>query len=218
MGSIITKISKKLIHSPKETKIIIVGLDGAGKTTILYKLKLGEIRTTVPTIGFNVETVKYKNIFFKVWDIGGQEKTRCLWEHYYRDTKGVIFVIDSSDIEHIDNDCNEYNHYNQASCYDNIRSRNNVGYYNEHCARDELQHMLNHPSLNNCPVLILANKQDLSNSMSVKEISERLQLNRVTSRKWYVQSTCAMTGEGLIQGLTWLSKNVNIKNKKNKMK
>merc|ERR1712187_928278 len=74
-----------------------VGLDAAGKTTILYKLKIGEVVTTIPTIGFNVETVEYKNINFTVWDIGGQDKIRKLWRYYYNNTQGVIFVVDSND-------------------------------------------------------------------------------------------------------------------------
>lgn len=67
----------------------MVGLDAAGKTTILYKLKLGEIVTTIPTIGFNVETVEYKNINFTVWDVGGQDKIRPLWRHYFQNTQGT---------------------------------------------------------------------------------------------------------------------------------
>ena len=81
-----------------------VGLDAAGKTTILYKLKLGEIVTTIPTIGFNVETVEYKNISFTVWDVGGQDKIRPLWRHYFQNTQGLIFVVDSNDRERIDGD------------------------------------------------------------------------------------------------------------------
>lgn len=80
---------------------ILVGLDAAGKTTILYKLKLGEIVTTIPTIGFNVETVEYKNICFTVWDVGGQDKIRPLWRHYFQNTQGFIFVVDSNDRERI---------------------------------------------------------------------------------------------------------------------
>lgn len=79
----------------------VVGLDAAGKTTILYKLKLGEIVTTIPTIGFNVETVEYKNICFTVWDVGGQDKIRPLWRHYFQNTQGLIFVVDSNDRERI---------------------------------------------------------------------------------------------------------------------
>lgn len=81
--------------------VIPVGLDAAGKTTILYKLKLGEIVTTIPTIGFNVETVEYKNICFTVWDVGGQDKIRPLWRHYFQNTQGLIFVVDSNDRERI---------------------------------------------------------------------------------------------------------------------
>ncbi|KAG8081150.1 hypothetical protein GUJ93_ZPchr0007g4372 [Zizania palustris] len=75
--------------------------DAAGKTTILYKLKLGEIVTTIPTIGFNVETVEYKNISFTVWDVGGQDKIRPLWRHYFQNTQGLIFVVDSNDRDRV---------------------------------------------------------------------------------------------------------------------
>ena len=68
-------------------RVCMVGLDGAGKTTILYKLKLGEVVHTIPTIGFNVETLEYKNIKFTVWDVGGQHKLRPLWKHYYLNTQ-----------------------------------------------------------------------------------------------------------------------------------
>jgi hypothetical protein len=91
----------KRLFSKKEMRILMVGLDAAGKTTILYKLKLGEIVTTIPTIGFNVETVEYKNINFTVWDVGGQDKIRPLWRHYYQNTQGIIFVVDSNDRDRI---------------------------------------------------------------------------------------------------------------------
>merc|ERR1712014_141647 len=83
-------------------RILMVGLDAAGKTTILYKLKLGEVVTTIPTIGFNVETVEYKNISFTVWDVGGQDKIRKLWRHYYQGTQGLIFVVDSCDRDRVE--------------------------------------------------------------------------------------------------------------------
>ncbi|GLJ51661.1 hypothetical protein SUGI_1097860 [Cryptomeria japonica] len=73
MGLTFTKLFQRLF-AKKEMCILMVGLDAAGKTTILYKLKLGEIVTIIPTIGFNVETVEYKNISFTVWDVGGQDK------------------------------------------------------------------------------------------------------------------------------------------------
>jgi len=156
-------------------RILMVGLDAAGKTTILYKLKLGEIVTTIPTIGFNVETVEYKNINFTVWDVGGQDKIRPLWRHYFQNTQGLIFVVDSNDRERI----------------------------NE--AHEELNKMLNEDELREAAVLIFANKQDLPNAMSVAEITDKLGLHSLRSRKWYIQSTCATSGDGLYEGLDWLS-------------
>ena len=88
MGSLFTKVWSRMIGT-KEMRILMVGLDAAGKTTILYKLKLGEVVNTIPTIGFNVETVEYKNIAFNVWDVGGQDKIRLLWRHYYTNTQSV---------------------------------------------------------------------------------------------------------------------------------
>ncbi|XP_059788886.1 ADP-ribosylation factor 4-like [Balaenoptera ricei] len=85
----------------KQMCILMAGLDAAGKMTTLYKLKLGEIVTTVPTTGFNVETVEYKNICFTVWDVDGQDKIRPLWRHYFQNTQGLIFVVDSTDRERI---------------------------------------------------------------------------------------------------------------------
>merc|ERR1712054_330598 len=98
---IFSKVFGKLVGK-KDCRILMVGLDAAGKTTILYKLKLGEVVTTIPTIGFNVETVEYKNISFNVWDIGGQDKIRKLWRYYYTNTQGLIFVIDSNDRDRIE--------------------------------------------------------------------------------------------------------------------
>jgi ADP-ribosylation factor-like protein 1 len=75
MGGIFSSVLSRLWGS-KERRILILGLDGAGKTTILYRLQIGEVVTTIPTIGFNVETVSYKNINFQVWDLGGQTSIR----------------------------------------------------------------------------------------------------------------------------------------------
>ena len=153
----------------------MVGLDAAGKTTILYKLKLGEIVTTIPTIGFNVETVDYKNVSFTVWDVGGQDKIRPLWRHYYQNTNGVIFVVDSNDRDRIND------------------------------ARAELSKMLSEEELRDAIVLVYANKQDLPNAMSVNEVTEKLELHKMRSRTWYIQATCASTGDGLYEGLDWLT-------------
>merc|ERR1712045_118475 len=176
------------LFGKKEMRILMVGLDAAGKTTILYKLKLGEIVTTIPTIGFNVETVEYKNINFTVWDVGGQDKIRPLWRHYYQNTQGIIFVVDSNDRERIDD----------ASGSDNS-------------AKEELHRMLAEDELRDAVVLVFANKQDLPNAMSVNEVTEKLGLNQLRNRQWYIQSTCATTGDGLYEGLDWLSNTLNKK-------
>jgi ADP-ribosylation factor protein 1 len=76
----------------------LLGLDAAGKTTILYKLKLNENVVTIPTIGFNVETIEFQNLSITVWDVGGQGVIRPLWRHYFDNNDGIIFVVDSSDI------------------------------------------------------------------------------------------------------------------------
>lgn len=126
-------------------------------------------------VGFNVETVEYKNINFTVWDVGGQDKIRPLWRHYFQNTQGLIFVVDSNDRERV----------NEAS--------------------EELQKMLNEDELREAAVLVFANKQDLPNAMSVAELTDKLGLHSIRSRKWYIQSTCATSGDGLYEGLDWLS-------------
>jgi len=181
MGNVFGNIWKKMFGK-KEMRILMVGLDAAGKTTILYKLKLGEVVTTIPTIGFNVETVEYKNISFTVWDVGGQDKIRPLWRHYYQNTQGIIFVVDSNDRDRLD----ESNGH-------------------EHSAKEELHHMLAEDELRDAVLLVLANKQDLPNAMSVNEVTSRLGLNQIRNRQWYIQATCATTGDGLYEGLDWLS-------------
>ncbi|CAO3664138.1 unnamed protein product [Rhizopus microsporus] len=100
MGIVFSNLWSRLF-SKAPVKIIIVGLDNAGKTTILYKLLMNQVVTTTPTIGSNVEEVEYKNLKFLMWDIGGQESLRSTWKTYYIDTKAVIMVIDSTDLNRL---------------------------------------------------------------------------------------------------------------------
>jgi small GTP-binding protein len=184
MGNIFQTLFSKMFGST-DMRILMVGLDAAGKTTILYKLKLGEVVTTIPTIGFNVETVEYKNINFTVWDVGGQDKIRPLWRHYYQNTQGVIFVVDSNDRDRID-DANGY----------------------DHSAKEELNRMLAEDELRDAVLLVFANKQDLPNALSVDEVTKRLGLTQIRHRQWHCQPTSAPTGDGLYDGLDWLSQAV----------
>ena len=168
----------KNLFGKTEARILMVGLDAAGKTTILYKLKLGEIVTTIPTIGFNVETVEYKNLKFTVWDVGGQDKLRPLWRHYFQNTNGVIFVVDSNDKERVTQ------------------------------ARNELTKMLLEDELRDAVLLVFANKQDLPNAMTTAELTDKIGLHSLRQRSWYIQGCCATSGEGLYEGLDWLATNV----------
>ena len=101
MGLFFSSLFSKLFGT-REYRILILGLDNAGKTTILYRLQVAEPVTTVPTIGFNVEALKYGNLTFQVWDLGGQSTIRPYWRCYFPNTDAVIFVVDSSDIERLD--------------------------------------------------------------------------------------------------------------------
>ncbi|XP_028262303.1 ADP-ribosylation factor 5-like [Parambassis ranga] len=148
MGLIISLLSR--FTSKRPVRILMVGLDAAGKTTLLYRLKLAEVVTTIPTIGFNVETVDYKNISFTVWDVGGQTVIRPLWRHYFTNTQGLIFVVDSNDSERIKD------------------------------AADELHKMLEEDELRGVATLVFANKQDLPRAMSVSDITEGLGLSRIS--------------------------------------
>eukprot|EP00736_Rhodelphis_marinus_P005288 Rmarinus@m.21067 len=166
---------------PTKVSICMIGLDAAGKTTTLFKMKLGEVLESVPTIGFNVETVEYKNVSFTVWDVGGQNKIRRLWHHYYANVAAVIYVVDSSDTDRMKE------------------------------ARDELHAALSDDRLRNASLLVLANKQDLPRALPTAAISDQLNLSNLRGRDWYIQSCCAVSGEGLYEGLDWLSANVKAK-------
>ncbi len=177
MGMIITKILYSLSNGGRPRRVVFLGLDAAGKTTVLYKLNIGEVVHTIPTIGFNVETVKHGNLEFSCWDIGGQKKIRALWHHYFQGTDAVIFVIDSNDRDRIDE------------------------------AKEELYAVLNHDLLRDAVLLIYANKQDLPNSMTPAEIADKLELTRnLRSRPWHIQGTIAVGGDGLYEGLDYLAK------------
>jgi small GTP-binding protein len=181
MGSWFSNTWKKLLGK-KDVRILMVGLDAAGKTTILYQLKMGETVKTIPTIGFNVETLEYKNLNFTVWDVGGQDKIRVLWKHYYQNTDGLIFVVDSNDKDRIED------------------------------ASEELKKMLAEEELKDAAVLVMANKQDLNGAMSPNDVTEKLGLQSLKGRQWLVQGTSATTGQGLKEGLDWMAKTLSNKN------
>eukprot|EP01136_Pigoraptor_vietnamica_P007906 Opistho-1_new@42594 len=177
MGILMTKFMQ-LFWSQEEYKVIITGLDNAGKTTILYQLLMNEVVVTSPTIGSNVEEVQYKNIHFVMWDIGGQESLRSSWATYYANTRCVVLVIDSTDRERLS------------------------------ITKEELYRMLAHEDLRRACLLVYANKQDVKGSMSAAEISTQLNLTSIKDHGWHIQACCALTGEGLYQGLDWVAAQV----------
>ena len=176
-GATISRLLPILLGK-QQCRILMVGLDAAGKTTILYQLKLGEMTQTKPTLGFNVETVSYKNIEFMVWDMGGQDKIRQLWSHYYEGTQALIFVVDSADAERMDE------------------------------ARQELHKLMEQEELKDAVLLVYANKQDVAGALSVQQVAESLQLGDLPdSRVWYLQACAAASadGAGVTDGLDWLA-------------
>ncbi|CAF1035230.1 unnamed protein product [Brachionus calyciflorus] len=170
-----------LFKSTKECRALILGLDAAGKTTILYRMKLGEVVTTIPTIGFNVETIKNKNMSITAWDVGGRDKIRPLYRHYYANTNIVIFVIDSNDRERIEE------------------------------TKEELFRFLREDELRECLVLILANKQDLDNSLSVDEIKKLIGFDEINHTKKAIYGISAINGTGLTEAFDWIAQTYNNK-------
>eukprot|EP00118_Oscarella_pearsei_P025495 m.308283 g.308283 ORF g.308283 m.308283 type:complete len:182 (+) comp43689_c0_seq1:73-618(+) len=173
MGLLFSRMFEAL-WGPKEYRILILGLDGAGKTTILYRLQVGEVVTTIPTIGFNVESVTYKNLKFQVWDLGGQTSIRPYWRCYYANTDAVIYVVDSVDRERIG------------------------------ISKQELVAMLEEEELKKALLVVFANKQDMDGAMSAAEVSSALGLSALKSRKWQIFRTSAIRGDGLDEGMEWL--------------
>ncbi|KAI4156052.1 MAG: hypothetical protein LQ340_000563 [Diploschistes diacapsis] len=184
-----------LLWAKKEIRILILGLDNAGKTTLLYRLKIGEVVTTIPTVGFNVESVTYKNLNFNVWvrttpqhlirphtdvgqDLGGQTSIRPYWRCYYANTAAVIFVVDSTDIDRLAT------------------------------ASEELAAMLNEEELKDAALLVFANKQDQPGAKGAGDISEALQLGELRDRNWSIMACSAVDGRGVNEGMDWLVQTV----------
>ena len=174
MGFIFSKIFSSLF-SYQEVRLLILGLDNAGKTTMLYQMQCGEVKVTVPTLGFNVESVKYENITFQMWDLGGQSEIRPFWRCYFPKTNAIVFVIDSSDKERID------------------------------IAKQELFLLMQEDDLKGVPIAILANKQDINGALTDIQISDMMGLSNIKNRQWAIFKTIAKTGKGLEDAFKWLT-------------
>lgn len=126
--------------------------------------------------GFTVETLKSDNVSFTTWDAGGRVSMRILWRHYLSQMNAIVFMIDSNDRERIGE------------------------------AAEELGKLLQNEDLSERPLLVMCNKQDLPNAMSVPEVTEKMGLLALRNRKWFIQACCAPTGDGIAEGLEWLSR------------
>jgi len=152
MGALLTRVMDIMGSFTSEKRVLMLGLDAAGKTTIVYKMQLGEVVHTIPTIGFNVETIQYKKVNFTLWDVGGQTKIRPLWRHYYRGTDALIWVVDASDTERLEE------------------------------SEEEMHAVLSDPALSDAKVLIYANKQDLPGAKKGRTFVNALGLNKISQQ------------------------------------
>ena len=182
MPSLIQSMLERLFPPTDLGRLLFLGLDASGRTTALYRLKLDETITTIPTIGFNVETIEHRRGqprrgetggLWTIWDVGGCDKIRPLWRHYFHNTHALVYFVDSND-------------------------RDRLGE-----TRDELLRLVNEPELAGCRVLVFANKRDLAGAMGLDELQAVLP-QHLDRDQWHLQPCVATTGEGLWEGLDWL--------------
>nr|XP_057915002.1 ADP-ribosylation factor-like protein 3 [Doryrhamphus excisus] len=167
----------------QEVHLLLLGLDNAGKTTLLKQLAAEDISHVTPTQGFNIKSVQSSGFKLNVWDIGGQRKIRPYWKNYFENTDVLIYVIDSSDKKR----------FEETSM--------------------ELSELLEEDELAGVPLLIFANKQDLMTAISASELAESLNLHTVRDRMWQVQACSAITAEGVQDGMSWVCRNIKFRKK-----
>jgi ADP-ribosylation factor-like protein 3 len=165
---------QKLKRSDRETRIVVLGLDNSGKTSIVTRLGGDDTSDIKPTQGFNVKSLVQDQLTLNLWDIGGQKSIRPYWRNYFDHTDALIYVIDSSDTKRMDE------------------------------TGIELGQLLDEEKLEGVPVLIFANKQDLLNAATAEEIGEALNLVTINDRAWHIQPCSAKEGDGLEEGVEWV--------------
>jgi ADP-ribosylation factor-like protein 2 len=175
-----TTIPVQIKRKEKEVRILILGLDNAGKTTVVKKLCGEPIDKIEPTLGFQIQSLSYASYNLNLWDVGGQKSIRAYWRNYFEQTDGLVWVVDSADV------------YRLTLC------------------RDELSVILNQERLAGASLLILANKQDVDGALPSERIAEILQLGdaRYTNRHWKIIPCSAVTGDGLVDGMDWIVRDI----------
>eukprot|EP01112_Ceratiomyxa_fruticulosa_P007277 TRINITY_DN1882_c0_g1_i2.p1 TRINITY_DN1882_c0_g1~~TRINITY_DN1882_c0_g1_i2.p1 ORF type:complete len:212 (+),score=47.12 TRINITY_DN1882_c0_g1_i2:82-636(+) len=171
-------ILRKIKQRENEMRLLMLGLDNAGKTTIIKKFNGEDITTISPTLGFNIQTLEYEGYKLNIWDIGGQKSLRSYWRNYYEENDAVIWVVDSADRRRLD-DCKE-----------------------------ELHALLMEEKLAGASFLVFANKQDLPGALTPSEIVQYLNLEGITTHHWNIQACSAVNGSGLVEGIDWVVKDV----------
>ena len=171
-------VIKKVKANEKELRILMVGLDNAGKTTIVKRLNGEDVSSVSPTLGFNIKTLMYSGYAVNIWDVGGQKTLRSYWRNYYETTDGLVWVVDSADHRRLE-DCKE-----------------------------ELHALLSEEKLVGATLLILANKQDIPGAMSKEQVAQILNLVNMKTRHWHIEGCSAVTGDGLLRGLDWCAKDI----------
>jgi len=171
---VLLKVLRKTKQKEKEIRLLMLGLDNAGKTTVVKKFSGEDVTTISPTIGFKIQTLAYQGYNLNFWDVGGQKTIRAFWRNYFEQTDGLAWVVDSAD---------------RARLLD---------------CKMELFKLLGEEKLAGATLLIFANKQDLPGSLSVKEIAEMLELHKIETRHWKIQPCSAIRGDGLLEGIEWL--------------
>ncbi|XP_065212651.1 ADP-ribosylation factor-like protein 2 [Planococcus citri] len=171
-------VLKKMKKKEKEMRLLLLGLDNAGKTTILKRFNGEDIHSISPTLGFNIKTLDHDNFKLNIWDVGGQKSLRSYWKNYFECTDGVIWVVDSADKRRL-----------------------------EDCA-EELHSLLQEEQLAGATLLVFANKQDLPGALSPEEIKQVLDLDNIKTHHWRIIKCSAITGENLLTGIDWLIKDI----------
>ncbi|GMH46077.1 hypothetical protein BSKO_14041 [Bryopsis sp. KO-2023] len=174
-------IIRKAKRKEKEMRLLMVGLDNAGKTTVVKRLNAEDISTISPTLGFNIKSMTYGKYRLNIWDVGGQRTLRAYWRNYYERTDGLVWVVDSADKLRL-----------------------------EDCA-EELHKLLKEERLEGATLMVLANKQDIDGALSVEEIEDVLELKKMRKRHWKIVRCSAVTGEGLVEGFDWIVSDVGAK-------
>ncbi|XP_078389131.1 ADP-ribosylation factor-like protein 2 [Cetorhinus maximus] len=167
-------ILKKMKQKEREVRLLMLGLDNAGKTTILKKFNGEDIDTISPTLGFNIKTLEHRNFKLNIWDVGGQKSLRSYWRNYFESTDGLIWVVDSADRLRL-----------------------------EDCKR-ELSVLLQEERLAGATLLVFANKQDLPGALTSDAIKDALDLESIKTHHWCIRDCSAVTGENLLLGIDWL--------------